>query len=283
MRHRARLATKAGLILVAALLFHAAALARAPRYEDALAQYNAGAFVKAAEAARSLGTAEGLALAARATLAHATTAVPVTARLPYLEAAQADARAALEKDERLVGAHMQLVVALGQTARIKGVLSAQLEGIPQETRAHIRRALEIDPQNPWALTATGAWNLEVVRNIRFAARLLGASKAKGHEAFRAALEADPGNLVPRYQYALTLLSFKRADYRAIAERMLAEALALKPRDAYARIMQARCARLQGALAQDDADALALLLAAYRGEEDEPPASRPDGREERTRS
>jgi hypothetical protein len=277
------LASTAGLILIAALVSHAAASARAPSYEDALAHYNAGEFLEAAEAAHRLGSAEGLALAARARLAHAMTAVPVNERLPHLQAAERDARAALEKDERIVGAHMQLVVALGQTARIKGVLWAQLNGVPQETRAHIRRALELDPKNPWALTATGAWNLEVVRNIRFAARLFGASKAKGHEAFRAALNADPENLVPRYQYALTLLSFNRADYRKTAERMLAEARALKPRDAYARIMQERCARLQSTLAQGDEKALAALLAAYRGEEDEPPAPPPRDEKERAPS
>lgn len=278
--HHARSAVTAGFILVAALCFHAAALARAPSYEAALTQYNAGAFLEAAEAARALGSAEGLALAARARLAHAMTSVPVKERLPHLKAAEADARAALEKDESLVGAHVQLVVALGQTARIKGVVWAQMEGIPQQTRAHIRRAHELEPRNPWPLIATGAWNLEVARNIRFAARLFGASKQKGHEAFQAALEADPGNLVVRYQYALTLLSFRRADYRATAERLLAEALELEPRDAYAKIMQERSARLKRALAEDDEKALSALLAAYRGEEDEPPA--PDQRE-RTRS
>lgn len=266
-----------------ALILLAAPGSAAPSLDDALEHYQAGKFLECAQEARSLDTAAGDALAAHATLAYATTAVAVADRMPLLRQAEADARAALARDDSLVEAHLQLVVALGQTARIKGVLWAQLKGIPQETRAHIRRAHELDPKNPWALTATGAWNLEVVRNIRFAAPLFGARKTKGHEAFQAALAADPGNLVVRYQYALILLSFNRADYRKTAERMLAEALALEPRDAFAVIMQARCAHLQSTLAQGDADALAALLAAYRGEEDEPAASHSERDKERARS
>jgi tetratricopeptide (TPR) repeat protein len=219
--------------------------------------------------ARSLGTAAGTALAARALLAHATTAVPLADRMPFLRQAEADARAALAKDETLVAAHLQLVMALGQVARIKGVLAAQLDGIPQEARAHIKRALALDPNNPWALAATGAWNLEVTRYFRFASTLFGASRRKGLEAFEAALRADRENIVVRYQYALTLLSFHKPDYRRMGENALKEALALAPKDAFARLMQSRAAHLEVLLHDGDDTMLEATLAAYRGEADVP--------------
>ena len=256
------------LALLVLVFLHGAAKAAAS-YDHALARYVAGEFLNGATEARSLGTAAGAALAARATLAHATTAVPLADRMPFLRQAEADARAALAKDETLVAAHLQLAVALGQVARIKGVLAAQMDGIPQQARAHIKRALALDPSNPWALAATGAWNLEVTRYFRFASALFGASRSKGLEAFEAALRADPENIVVRYQYALTLLSFHKPDYRKIGEKALKDALALAPKDAYARLMQNRAAHLQVILHDGDDGMLETTLAAYRGEADVP--------------
>jgi tetratricopeptide (TPR) repeat protein len=256
------------LALLALALFPAVAKA-APSYDHALARYVAGDFLDGAAEARSLGTAAGAALAARATLAHATTAVPLADRMPFLRQAEADARAALAKDETLVAAHLQLVVALGQVARIRGLIAAQLDGIPQQARAHIKRALALDPNNPWALAATGAWNLEVVRNFRFGSVLFGASRSKGLEAFGAALRADPENIIVRYQYALTLLSFHNSDYRRLGEGALKDALTLAPKDVFARMMQSRAARLEMLLHDGDDTTLEATLAAYRGEADMP--------------
>lgn len=256
------------LALLVLALFPAVAKA-APSYEGAVARYVAGEFLDGAAEARSLGTAAGAALAARATLAHATTAVPLADRMPYLEQAEADARAALAEDETLVAAHLQLVVALGQMARIKGVLAAQFDGIPHQAHAHIKRALALDPENPWALAATGAWNLEVSRYFRFASILFGASRSKGLKAFEAALRIDPENIIVRYQFALTLLSFGKKAYRLRGEQALKEAIALAPRDAFARLMQSRAAHLERLASDGDDNMLEAALAAYRGEADMP--------------
>jgi len=252
-----------------ALILLAAPASAAPSLDDALARYQRGEFLEGAKEARSLGTASGHALAARATLAYATTAVPVADRMPLLRQAETDAQAAVAKDDSLVEGHLQLVVALGQMARIKGPLAAELAGIPGKVHTHIERALALAPHNPWALAASGAWNLEVVRNTRLGSVFMGASRKGGHQAFEAAMRVDPGNVVVRYQYALTLLGFDKADYRRAADQVLEKTLALTPKDAYARLMQNRAARLESLLKQDDDEMLEATLAAFRGEADEP--------------
>ena len=204
-------------------------------------RYAKGDYVAAAKAGEELDTAPGLALAARALLAHATSTAPADDRLALIDRAEALARAALAKDESYVEGHLQLVVALGHRGKSQGVMASQFEGLVSVTRRHIDRALELEPDNPWALAISGGWHMELARRdpIGITSLIYGARRSKGMEDFERALELDPSNAILQVQYGLTLLETKRNRYKARAREAFLAAQALMPSLAYAKTVRLR--------------------------------------------
>lgn len=250
--------------------------------DAALALYGSGAFADAAETARQDERAESQALTARALLAEAVTNVPFAERLPILEAAEAAARRAIAKDDRLVEGHLQLAIALGYIARFQGPLAAQMTGMADEASHVIAHALALEPTNPWALATSGGWHLEIVRRtpVGLGKLLFGASRKAGIAAFETALAADPDNILIRYEYALSLCGLDTNHDRARAIALLKTVVQSSAPDAFAMVIKARAERLLGLFEAGKAqkNALQATIRFYMGEAAEPrqsEASAPD--------
>jgi hypothetical protein len=99
----------------------------------------------AAALARSLDSAEGFALAAKATLVQGAYLSPAGDKQALFERAAADAEAALARDPARVDAHLLLALALGHLAELETPLSAPIGGYGRKGNALVEPALAVDP------------------------------------------------------------------------------------------------------------------------------------------
>ena len=239
---------------------------RPPSFAEAEALYVEGKFLPSASMAWELQTAPGLALAARGLLAYATTTAPPEERFALIDRAEELAQQALALDETVVEGHLQLVVAIGHRAKAQGAVMSQIEGLAGKTRSHIDRALELEPDNPWALAISGGWHMELARRdpIGITVLLFGARRSSGMADFERALELDPTNAVLHVQYGLTLLEAKRNKYRDRAIEALDTANTLSPPGVYDQLIQARGRHVLALLDQGDKKTLLQAVRNYNG-------------------
>ena len=231
--------------------------------DDALTFYKAGKYDQAIAAASSQNNASGFALAARAALADAMMQAPC---LACLKRAEAFARKAVAADPGLAEAHVYLAVSFGYQARIVGIVRARLGGYPDEAKRNLDAALARDPANAQALASLGGWNIEIVRGggTVLAKWLYGASVKTGLDDFAAAFRSAPGNLVIRYQYALSLGGFSLATYRAEITDALTRAVSGEISTAYDAFAQSRARELLIALKKSDDAAFDRLVRRDQG-------------------
>src|SRR5262245_57332983 len=113
------------VVLIASIVFQPAHAAE----NAALAQFEKGDYLGAAKVAAAEGTATGLALAARATLADATLRdMPC---MECLQNAEAFARKSIAVDPNNMEGHIHLAVSLGYQARIIGPMRARFARFPE--------------------------------------------------------------------------------------------------------------------------------------------------------
>lgn len=205
----------AGLVMIAIALLAASPL------DQALALYGEGNMLEAARLARDAGSADGYALAAKATLVDAVYLAPETARFVRLEAAADDAARALELDPNHIDAMLRLAVALGSMAELEDPVSAHMKGYAYQGKQLLDRALALAPDYAWTNGLTGIWHLQVVRHAgdQLARSLYGASRAAGRRLCARALKLDPDALALRFGCAMSLLDLDRSAYHdeALAE------------------------------------------------------------------
>lgn len=207
-----------------ALLAPGAAMAHAA--EAAYFAYASGDYETAVNLAKHAGTAEDYALAARAMNAVAyfddgRKSARRTAGDAYEIAEQA-----IKLDPRLPEGHLQAAISLALKGARMSPMRAFLSGLASKARNRIDAALALDPENPWALSASAAWRIEVAR--RGGGALYGADPEKGHAEFRKARALAPDNLTIAYECALRLLADGREEWRADGLAALDDALAAKP-------------------------------------------------------
>jgi hypothetical protein len=234
----------ARLLIVLCMLVGAPAPAAAGGLGDAEARYTQGDMAGAAAVARSLASAKGFALAARATLVEAVYLSPEADKQALVEQAAADAEAALARDPRHVDAHLQLAIALGQLAELEDPLSAHVNGYASRGKALIDQALALDPDNPWAHALLGMWHLRIVARAgdALAASLYGASRKTGVALCAQAIAGLHEVLALRYGCARLLWELDPARFAVTAERTLAAIKQAQPGDAADRLVQAAAAR-----------------------------------------
>ena len=220
---------------------------------EALQLYQAGSYVAAAEAAEAEETSSALSFAARAYLTDVMAATPGTADMSLVKKAETAALSSLALDPNNVEALVQLATSIGLLAVRSGPLEAHFSGLGKQVRQHLERALEIDPNDPWALSILGGWHMEVVRKGgRVSARLLyGAGRKKGIEYFEKALAITPNSIPILQRYAALLVATKNKDLQLQAQDILSLALTLEPVDAFERAMLERCREIQAPLLQGD--------------------------------
>jgi hypothetical protein len=212
---------------------------------DAEARYEQGDMAGAAALARSLASAKGFALAARATLVEAIYLSPDADKQGLLERAAADAEAALARDPDQVDALLQLAIALGQLGELEDPVTAHLNGYARQGRALLDRALALHPDNAWARALLGMWHLRIVERAgdALAANLYGATRKAGVELCAETLAAPHEAFALKYGCARTLLELDPERFAGTAEQALAAVKQAEPRDAADRLVQAAAGRL----------------------------------------
>ncbi len=212
--------------------------------------YAAGQYEQAIAAGMKRHDAFGYAIAARAELAREM--MRDAPCLECLDRAADYAREAISSDPKLPQGHVYLATAMGYEARIIGPLAARLKDFPDKAKEEIDAALADDPRDPWAWAALGGWNVEIVHQGGVLGRLLyGAGVAQGIADFRKSFALDPGNVVVRVQFALSLAAYDRETYKSDIADALAAAAGDKPRTAYDAFSQSRARALQAALDSGD--------------------------------
>jgi hypothetical protein len=210
------------------------------------------------------GTAAGLAIAARAAMADAM--MRPAPCLECLKRGESYARRAIAADRDAPDGHVWLAAALGYEARIVGLVRARLDNDPAQARSNLDDALRMQPENAYALTALGGWNVEIVRTGgRFLAnKLYGASLEQGLSLFDHAVRAAPRNVAVRYQIALSLAGLNSESHRGRIESELEAAIRATPETAYEKFVQGRAAELLALLKRGDRDAFEIKLRAFQG-------------------
>src|SRR6185503_13175423 len=230
----------------------------------ALAMFEKGDYSACADAASKQNDAAGFALAARAVLAEAS--LRAGPCVDCLRRAEGFARQAIAADPNNLEGHLQLAVAIGYQARLIGPLRARFQRFPEQAKNAIDTALRLAPDDPWALSAAGGFNIEVVHSGgRFLGNLFyDASFDNGVAYFQRAIGKAPDNAVIKLQYALALTSYS-FDARHDEIVAVIESVARGPApDAYGKAMKDRAAGMLDLLQQNKRDDYLLLARRYLG-------------------
>lgn len=226
--------------------------------------YAGGKYDDAIAAGVAAHSAPGYAIAARAVLADAV--LRDNPCLECLQRGEAFARQAVAADPKLPDGQIWLAVALGYQARITGALKARLRDSPGESKSALDAAIQSDPKNPFAVSALGGWNIEIVHGGgAFLARLIyGATEKEALALFDRADKLAPGNVAVRYQIGLSLAGFDKDKYRGRIESEFTAAIGNAPESVYEKALQSRAAELLALLRRGDADKFNAMMRKYQG-------------------
>lgn len=223
----------------------AAALARG--LQHAWQAFHAGEFSAAIEQGSGLGPF-GISVANKAAAVCTLYAKSFGAReLAMLEAAVIRGEAAVGLLSEYPNAHYLLALVLGRYSQRISIVRALTEGLAGRVRAHLERALELEPKHAEACVALGLYHAEIVAKLGALAAGLtyGASGDAALDCFKRALKLAPASPIVHMEYANGLLLLDAARYRERALSSYAQAAALEPRDAMERLDVQRAKRGRG--------------------------------------
>lgn len=205
--------------------------------------FHAGEFTRAIEAGDALG-ALGAAPANKAAAVAALYAARGSDPLGELEAAIERGERAVSSLSDLANVHYTLALVLGRYSQRISILQALAAGLAGRVRAHLERALALEPRHAEAHLAFGLFHAEIIAKLGSLAASLtyGASAAEALEHFRRARALAPDSPIVRMEYANGLMLLDAARHRAQAEKLYAEAAACEPADAMERLDVARARR-----------------------------------------
>lgn len=232
---------------------------------DAQSAYTAGDFYKAATLAEAKGDAEALAFGARARIADAIIREG-PACVPCLVVAAAVAQRAIEANPNLADAYVQLAIAMGFRGRLEDLEDAREEQLASKGRAAIDKALSLEPKNPLALAALGAWHLEIVHRGGpvLADMTYGAKRNEGIKYFDEALAIPPPSLVLHFHFALQILSIDVAEFRDRALQALEDGFKDPNPDALTSFTRKRAETLHATLKTGAVPEIERLVRRYQG-------------------
>ena len=234
------------LSLAVAVSFVLLSSVRAAPDVDALRLFEEGAYEAAVDQALVIGGAENLALAARALNAKAyLDSEDKTAKRTVKRAAKL-ADEAVETDPALVEGYLQGAIAMAQRGSRISAVRAFFLGLGGGARDRLDKALELEPENPWALSTSAGWHLGVA--ARAGDGRFGADAQTGYEQFAAARAGDPENISIAYEAGLRILAFGNDDWRESAIASLQDATVAPPLTSFDEALQVRAAALLEAIA-----------------------------------
>lgn len=232
----------AALSIFLAMAPHAARSAALGAAFDA---FRAGNYDEAVALAKNRGAAEDYALAARAMNAKAYFDDGRKSARRIADDAGALAEKAIELDPKLAEGYLQSAISLALKGARMSPVRAFLSGLAGKARDRIDAALELDPENPWALSTSGSWRIEVAR--RGGGKLYGADPENGREELLRARLLAPDNLTISYECALRMLADGRPAWRAEALASLEAALAAEPATKFESDIKARAREFDAAI------------------------------------
>lgn len=237
------------LCMIAALLTSLGVAHAAPDGE-AEERFIAGAYDPAVEKAIATGGAENLALAARALNAQAYLSDDDKVAKRAAKRAAKLADEAVELDPMLVEGYLQGAIAMAQRGARISAVKAFFLGLGGGARDRLDMALELEPQNPWALSTSAGWHLGVAALVgdgRF-----GCDVETGYVQFQAARAGAPDNISVAYEAALRVLALKEKDkdegWREFALDALNDAQTATPQTAFETALQERARAFAAAIA-----------------------------------
>ena len=219
--------------------------------------FAAGKYEAAAQEARKLGSAEGDALAARATLTIAAYQAIDRARAESLiDQAIADAKRGEARDAASIAPLLQEAVALGYRAKLQ-----QSPKQAKRAKAIMLKARQMAPNDPIAIYALGAWHGEPIADLgSFIARtVLGAKLEEAMQLYDKAMQLDPANTAFPVFTAFNLYRIDPKLHGRKAMALLEQSQRIKPRDAFEAMIQARGKEVLTTMAGKDSKATALLI------------------------
>jgi len=225
---------------------------------QAFAAYVEGDYEGAASIAAGIGDAENLAFAARSLNAAAYFLLERKTARDLADRAFDYGEQAIEADALLVEAHLQSAIALALRASNMAPFRVFFKNIPSRARSRIDVALELDPEDYWALATSAAWHMEVAR--AGVGVIYGADRALGYQQFLDARRLAPDNLNIAYECALRLLASEKEEWRATALEALDAALFLEATTAFEAEVAARAIGLKEAVV-NGVEAEAAFIAA----------------------
>jgi hypothetical protein len=226
--------------------------------------YRAGQYEDAIKSGEAANTGQALAVAARAAFAEANLSeMPC---MPCLQRVEGLARRSIALDNMHPDAFVYLAAALGYQARIVGSITAQFRRYPEDAKDALDHALAVAPNDDWALAATGAWHIEVVRNggSLLARTIYGARVDTGMDYFYKAFAAEPRNLVIRFQFALSLSGYNFDANSGPVSAALESVRAIEPRTTYEGVIKERAQRLLDLIKANKRAEYLALVNRYQG-------------------
>jgi tetratricopeptide (TPR) repeat protein len=221
--------------------------------EDA---FREGRFAEAQKLGEAAGDANGLALAARATLAIAAYQTRDRAQAERLiDEALADAKAARAQNPKHVEALLQQAIGVAYRAKLR-----QSPSQAREARKLMENALKLAPDNAFAWASLAGWHGEAVADLGgfVAGTVLGARKAEALRLYEEALRRDTASPTFPTFFAVTLLRLDR-DQTARARSLLQSALEKPARDGFEALMRQHAAQVLSALQSGDSKKTLALV------------------------
>lgn len=228
----------------------AAGQASAQSSPELAEMYARGNYMAVASASETAASADDLAFAARALLAHCFTGTedPDPA---IVDRASNDAEAALKIDPAHNEGRLQLAIALALKSRAMDAMDAWNKGYGEKGRKLANDVLKSDPDNYYAHGFLAVWNVEVRRRGgSLGAAFMGASVKEGRKHYEEASRLAPDNIGIHWAYARALVALDAKQYSEEANKALSRAMSASADDHVEEVMQERARTLAETLKTD---------------------------------